>query len=185
MLDRAGQFLAGTMRMDDKTWARHANPWSVWTRVPLGTLLLLAIWSHVLIGWFWALVLLMVLVVWTYFNPRVFPEPANRDTWSFRGTSGERLWLDRKTNPIPRHQERVAGLLAIAGGVFFAIGLIAAIWGDLAWTLLGAVTSTLAKMWFVDRMAWLYDDMDGSLEAGMPQARHSKTQPGAGTEGTT
>ncbi|MCA8931790.1 MAG: hypothetical protein KDA49_04945, partial [Rhodospirillaceae bacterium] len=47
-------WVAGAFRMDDATWARHASPWSVWTRVPIALLLVLAIWSRVWLGW-WAL----------------------------------------------------------------------------------------------------------------------------------
>lgn len=39
-------WIARAHRMDDAAWARHANPWSVWTRVPILLLLALAIWSR-------------------------------------------------------------------------------------------------------------------------------------------
>ena len=48
--------------MDDDSWARHANPWSVWTRVPILPLLALAIWSRSWIGW-WAVLPVLLLVV--------------------------------------------------------------------------------------------------------------------------
>lgn len=59
------------MAMDDATWQRHVNPWSVWTRVPIIGLLVLAIWSRVWLGW-WCLVPIAALVVWAVVNPRAF-----------------------------------------------------------------------------------------------------------------
>ncbi len=45
-----GRVLERAMAMDDTTWARHANPWSVWTRVPILPALALAIYSRAWIG---------------------------------------------------------------------------------------------------------------------------------------
>jgi hypothetical protein len=36
------RFAARLMAMDDRAWARHANPWSVWTRFATLPFLLLA-----------------------------------------------------------------------------------------------------------------------------------------------
>ena len=43
--------LERSMRMDEGTWARHSNPWSVWTRVPILPLLALSIFARAWIGW--------------------------------------------------------------------------------------------------------------------------------------
>jgi hypothetical protein len=75
------------MAMDDRVWRRHANPWSGWTRVAALPLLVLAIWSRVWIGW-WALVAVWLVVVWTWLNPRLFPEPRTLDAWMSRGRAG-------------------------------------------------------------------------------------------------
>ena len=50
------------VRMTPEVWARHANPWSGWTRVAILPLFVLAIWSRAWLGW-WALVPLALLVV--------------------------------------------------------------------------------------------------------------------------
>lgn len=146
------------MGMDDAAWARHANPWSVRTRVPLLPLLALAVFSRVWIGW-WALVPLGLVVAWAFLNPRVFPAPARTDRWESRGVLGERVFLNRARVPMPR-EHRVAGrlltALSLAGALILAYGLVAlAPWP----TVCGTALAMLGKLWFVDRMAWLYDVM--------------------------
>lgn len=58
------------MGMDDRVWARHANPWSGWTRVATLPLLAVAIWSREWIGW-WALLAVAAVALWTWLNPAV------------------------------------------------------------------------------------------------------------------
>jgi hypothetical protein len=146
------------MAMKDGTWKRHANPWSVYTRIPILLLFALAIWSRVWIGLF-CLIPIALLVIWTFINPRIFPVPRSTDNWASKGTFGERVWLNRKKTPIPKHHENWALGLAIASG----LALFPMIWG--LWTLdfwaafLGATLASAFKVWFVDRMVWLYEDM--------------------------
>ena len=148
------------MAMDENTWARHSNPWSVWTRFSCLPLILLAIWSRVWLGW-WALVPLGLALLWTWVNPRAFPPPVSTDNWASKGTFGERVFLNRKAVPIPAHHERWAFVL----GFLSAVGLPPLVWGiwqlDLPWTLLGLVLVVMPKVWFVDRMVWLFEDMKG------------------------
>ena len=96
--DRA---LEASMAMDDATWARHANPWSLYTRVPILPLMVFAIWSRIWIGW-WCLFPLAALLVWTFINPRAFPRPGTIDTWAAKVTFGERLWLAAPRKPDPK-----------------------------------------------------------------------------------
>ncbi|KAJ56140.1 hypothetical protein ACMU_10315 [Actibacterium mucosum KCTC 23349] len=151
------KFTERLMSMDDQTWARHANPWSGWTRVPILPLLALAVWSRVWLGWY-VLIPIAALVVWTWLNPRVFGPPKHLDAWMSRGVMGERMWLARKEVPIPPHHAQMAFVLNLAAGggvVVFAWGL----WQlDLGLTLAGLVGAMGAKLWFLDRMVWLYDD---------------------------
>ncbi|WP_422373465.1 DUF6653 family protein [Hoeflea sp.] len=146
------------MAMNDATWARHANPWSFWTRVPLLMMLTLAIWSRVWIGW-WCLLPVAALVVWTFINARVFAPPADLDDWASRAVLGERSWLARKDDPIPPHHARAALVLSSLSG----ISLIPAVYG--LWMLdpwaafLGAALASAFKLWFCDRMAWLTSDL--------------------------
>ena len=63
--------IAQAFAMSDEVWARHANPWSVWTRFSILPLLVAAIWSRVWIGR-WALLPTAAVVLWAWLNPRLF-----------------------------------------------------------------------------------------------------------------
>lgn len=147
-----------SMSMDDDAWMRHANPWSVWTRFTCLPLIVLSVWSRIWLGW-WCILPLALALFWTWFNPRAFPPPANADNWASKGTFGERVFLNRKSVPIPTHHTQWAYVLSVLS----AIGVAPLAWGlwqaDLVWTLLGIVLVVLPKVWFVDRMVWLYEDM--------------------------
>ena len=146
------------MRMDDRVWARHASPLSVATRFTCLPLIALAIWSRDWLG-IWAVLPFLAACLWTWANPRVFPVPAHTDNWASKGTFGERVFLNRKAVPIPDHHRRWAYLLAVLS----ALGLPPLVWGLWAlhgWAvILGLVLVILPKVWFVDRMVWLYEDM--------------------------
>ena len=146
------------MAMDEAAWARHANPWSVWTRVAILPLAALAIWSRVWIGGL-ALVPLATLIIWVWLNPRAFPPPLRTDHWAAKATFGERVLLNRAREPIPDRHRRAAGLLSIVS----ALGLPPLAWGLWAldfWAVLCGLLLVLGgKLWFLDRMVWLYDDM--------------------------
>lgn len=145
--------------MHDRVWARHANPWSVWTRLPILPLICIAIWARVWIG---ALCLLPIalLAIWIWLNPRAFPPPAKTDAWSSRAVMGERVWLARKTIPIPQHHVDMALVTAVISGVGM-IPLIYGLWALDPWaTIAGCATTMLGKLWFLDRMVWLLSDMD-------------------------
>jgi hypothetical protein len=96
-----GHIAARLFHMDERTWERHASPWSVWTRV----------------------------------------------------------WLNRKTIPIPGHHVRMAHLLTAASALGFAVALVGAFLNDWLATVSGGLMAWFAKMWFCDRMVWLYDEM--------------------------
>jgi hypothetical protein len=150
--------LAAAFAMTDPVWERHANPWSGLTRMPVLPLAALAIFSRVWIGW-WCLIPLALLVVWTWINPRAFGPPLSTRGWMSRAVMGERVWLNAAVVPIPRHHSRAAAWLSIMP----VIGLAPMIWG--LWVLdpwasaLGVVLTLIVKLWFLDRMVWLFDDM--------------------------
>ncbi|MEM7042093.1 MAG: DUF6653 family protein [Pseudomonadota bacterium] len=146
------------MSMDDETWERHANPWSVYTRFTCLPLIALAIWSRVWLGW-WSLLPMALAFVWTWYNPRAFPPSTCNDGWAFKGTQGERLFLNRKRVPIPRHHEIMAKWLTALSGVGAAIMIYGLVVFDVWATIGGLLVTMIGKTWFVDRMVWLYDDM--------------------------
>ena len=150
--------IATLFRMDDATWRRHANPWSVWTRATVLPLLVLAAWSRVWLGW-WALVPGALVVAWAWLNPRLFGEPASFEHWSSGGVFGERVWMARDRVPVPPHHRSLPHWLSAVS----VVGLATAAWGVAAlqaWpAVLGTAIAMLGKLWFVDRMAWLYADV--------------------------
>lgn len=155
---RFDKAIESSMMMTDAVWARHANPWSFWTRVPILMLLALAIWSRAWIGW-WCLVPVCLLIAWTLINPRAFPPPANLENWASQAVLGERCWLARKTTPIPAHHARWAMVLSALSGLSM-MPLAYGLWVLDPWaTFAGAALSSVFKLWFCDRMAWLAADM--------------------------
>jgi hypothetical protein len=154
-----GSGIASAFAMSDSVWERHANPWSVWTRVTTGPMPFIAIWSHAWLGWPVALILFVAVAVWLWFNPRVFRPPLSTDTWSSKAVLGERVWLNRSQIKIPRDHATVAMLLSIVAGLGALVALAGGLFSD-AWMLaLGIAVMVLAKLWFCDRMVWLYDVM--------------------------
>ena len=147
-----------TMKMDETTWQRHANPWSVWTRFSCLPLIVLAIWSRQWLEW-WSLAPFALALLWTWLNPRVFTAPQDFNNWGSKVTLGERVWLNRTKVPIPTHHAKMAFItsaLIFPGFMVMAYGLYKfEIWP----TVLGMALVILAKVWFCDRMVWLYEDM--------------------------
>ena len=92
-------------------------------------------------------------------NPRVFSPPQDLNNWGSKVTLGERVWLNRVQVPIPPQHAKMAWITSVAifpGIAILAYGLYAlSMWP----TLLGTALVILAKVWFCDRMVWLYEDM--------------------------
>jgi hypothetical protein len=154
-----GRFAESIMSMDEATWARHANPWSGWSRLTTLPLLALAIWSRVWIGW-GAIIPIAAVVFWVWLNPRLFPVPQSTDNWMSRGVLGERVWLSGDRSTLPAHHLRMARLLSavsFVGVLVIGYGLIVL---DEGFTLAGIAISMLSKLWFLDRMVWLLQDAE-------------------------
>lgn len=93
-------------RLRRAVFARHANPWSAWTRWATAPLVLVPVWSR---RWTHA----AVVAVWFAANPVIFPEPADRRAWATRAMLGEELWIvDR-----PKDVALVVNAVASAAGV--------------------------------------------------------------------
>jgi len=149
------KFLLRLFGMRDEVWARHVNPWSVWTRMPIIALFALAIWARVWLGW-WCLVPLAAIVFWTWLNPRVFPKPQTTRHWSSRSVMGERLWLERKKLTLSARERlmpHVGNAIALVGLVVLAHGPIdLVVWA----AVLGAIVTIGGKLYFLDEMTRIY-----------------------------
>jgi hypothetical protein len=105
----------------------------------------------------------VVLVFWTFWNPRAFSVPVSTDNWMSKVTFGERVWLNSAVHSIPVHHARMASYLGILAG----LGLVPLVWG--LWVLhpwaviLGLYISIFGKLWQMDRMVWIYDDMQAQV----------------------
>ena len=152
------------MAMNDETWERHANPLSVYSRFSCLPLIVAAIWSRVWLGW-WAVVPLALAIGWTFLNPRLVSAPIDKGTWAAKAVMGERLFLARETSAVPQRHVSMAHwltALSLAGAVVIAYGVIMLAGRA---TLAGLAVAMTGKLWFCDRMVWLYEDMDRSGNA--------------------
>ncbi|MDV7341416.1 DUF6653 family protein [Terasakiella sp. A23] len=146
------------MTMDGASWARHANPWSVYTRFTTLPLLCVVVWSRWWLGWD-ALYPLALVVFWIWLNPRLFNPPKSTDNWASKGVMGEQLFLNRKTLALPKGHTQTAHNLVMVS----VVGVFIMMWGlyrfDLVFTICGLIIAMAGKIWFVDRMVMLYEDV--------------------------
>jgi hypothetical protein len=150
--------IESVFHMSPEVWSRHANPLSVWTRYAALPLLIIAVWSRVWIGW-WSVLAIVAMLVWIWLNPRVFQRPASTRNWASKAVLGERVWLNRKDIPIPKHHNhaiRALNIITGLGGLLLIYGLIRL---RVLETTVGTILVVLGKSWFLDRMVWLYDEM--------------------------
>ncbi len=162
--------MARAFGLQGDAWQCHANPWSVYTRIPIPPLLAAAIWTRTRIGWR-SLVPVGLVCAWTAINPRAFPPPRSLDHWASRGVLGETHWANRAEVPVPpRHRvaPNVLGAVSALGVPFIARGLVVR---DGWMVLFGLAVQMAGKIWFIDRMALLYDDV--------PRAESVTGAPGA------
>ncbi|HEY7774738.1 MAG TPA: DUF6653 family protein [Marinagarivorans sp.] len=149
------------MAMNDATWARHSNPWSVYTRFSALPLISLAVWSREWWGLF-SLLPITLALLWVWLNPRLFSVPRTTNNWASMGTFGERIYLNRKRENLPAHHLVMCRLLQTLS----ALGLPVLIYGlvtlDVWIMVLGNFWLMVFKAWFVDRMVWLYQDLKDS-----------------------
>ena len=149
--------VADFFRLDEEGWARHANPWSGWSRLVTGMVLpIVAIWSRAWIGW-WAILAIAAVALWLWLNPRLFPLVEHDRGWMSRGVFGERAFIE--------HREISAGLISVPRANLFnilaALGLIPLAYGlwalDPVATISGASICIAGKMLFIGEMVALYD----------------------------
>jgi hypothetical protein len=146
------------MFMTDETWARHSNPLSVYTRMPCLFLLSLSIWSREYIG-LYAIVPVVISLVWIVYNPRAFAIPTITDNWASKATFGERIFLKKESVSIPRHHVNMVHMLTVLITPGFPVLLYGLYVNDLWIIGFGNCWVLFLKLWFCDRMVWIYEDM--------------------------
>lgn len=156
--------------MDARTWARHTNPVSVWSRLLTLPIPFCIIWYRdVFGGMTWAM--LALTLVWFWLNPRLFSEPDSRENWASQSILGECLWL-RPDRPKPRFMQRlVSNITHLIGG----IGLIAAATGLViyeAWAvIIGVALMLVAKILFLDVMVRYWRQHSGGEDSPLMDNR--------------
>lgn len=128
--------------LSDAMWRRHANPWSIWTRLLSTPLLYLPFWNR---SWKQG----VGVTAWFAVNPFLFPEPEDQDAWGSRAIRGERRWARKRP-----HDASLA--IQSAGAVAAIGGLYAAYKHRLTPTVASAVVVMVSNVWFLDRMAKSY-----------------------------
>jgi len=155
--------IAQVFNLKGDKWLKHANPWSIWTRFATLPFLVLAIWSRVWIGWY-CLIPISILVFWLIVNPTLFKKPKSLEHWGSKSVLGEKYWSERKKNPVRKHHKTPVLILTILqtiGGIILIVGL----WKlEINLTIIGTITVYLTKMWFLDRMVWVFEDMKSELK---------------------
>jgi hypothetical protein len=143
--------------MNDDAWRRHANPWSVYTRFAAIPPLVLAIWSRAWLG-VWCLVPIALVACWLWLNVRIFRAVDHPTAWASKGIYGERIWATH-ADKVPPHHRRALRLIALAG----LGGIALLVWGLIAldvWpTVVGVTLVVLAQLWRIDRLVWMYDEL--------------------------
>lgn len=149
----ASSMMSGiTEQFDERFWARHSNPKSGWTRVPLGALIVSAIYRR---SWR----LLGAALVWTVVNPFLFPPPETEDAWMTRAVLAEQWWIEEETN-------RTVGLghpnvYNTVGALGFVYALYAAWRQSPGGATLGVAVSVGLKLWWLQVLVERYDHQAG------------------------
>ncbi len=162
--------------LDDAAWQRHANPLSVLLRFTVLPLLVLSFWSRAYLGW-WACIPVALSLLWTWLNPRIFPPPASFDHWTSQAVLGERVWLNRDRVPVPPCHRTVPHILSVISG----LGMLGVAWGVLSFDpaplFIGIAVVYLGKLWFLDRMVWIWQDMKDATGEYRSWARGAPPSP--------
>jgi hypothetical protein len=142
--------------MSEETWLRHANPWSGFTRIITYPLLFIPIWylqeflEDPIINWYPVLGIIIV-TIWFWLNPRIFPRPKNYNNWLSKGVLGEKLWTSKK-----RYKDSNL-LLSFLTTPFFIIALYTTYMKMFWETMFFAGFAFILKLWFIDRMVFYYE----------------------------
>lgn len=130
------------MNLLDAMWRRHANSWSVWTRLLSTPLAFVPFWNR---SWKQG----AAVAAWFAVNPFFFPEPEDTEAWGPRAIRGERRWANER--PLD-----AALAVQSAGAAAFVGGFMAA-YRRRPWLTAACVAGVIAtNAWFLDQMANTY-----------------------------
>ncbi|HET9874261.1 MAG TPA: DUF6653 family protein [Mycobacterium sp.] len=124
-------------------FARHANPWSAWSRWATTPLILVPVWKR---SWRAA----VPVAIWFALNPVAFPEPTDRSAWSTRAMLGEERWI------IDRPRDAALSL-NVAASAATATALINARRRRLLPTVIATVVAMVLTLGYWELVARYYD----------------------------
>lgn len=131
--------------LKEKTWVRHANPWSGWTRVLLMPMIAFGLYFHS----YW---ILGATIVWGIVNPLIFPKPKQTDNWMSEGVLGEELYF-KEGKKLRKDLPTLLNLINIP--VFFSFLFFS--WQQEVWAMVfSGLLVMVVKFWFIDRMVAFY-----------------------------
>ncbi|YCK37713.1 DUF6653 family protein [Actinomadura sp. ATCC 39365] len=150
------QAAAATFGLDDEAWKRHANPWSVWTRMAGLAPILLPIYFREALGW-WALAPIAAGVIWMWLNPHAFRPVHEPRSWASKGIYGEKLYAADHSPAAAAHRQMIRRLLAMA-----AVGLGVMAYGLVRvepWpSVFGLTLIIVSQLWQIDRFVAIYEE---------------------------
>jgi hypothetical protein len=154
-----GRKISGAFGLKGDSWMRHSNPASVWTRFGVLPLLAGSIWSRKWIGRR-SLIPLAVSSAWLFANPLFFRPPRSTKNWASKGVFGERIWTEWDRSELPEQFSSVVPTVAIT---YQVIGMVPLVYGLSALkgtpTVLGMLIVQGGKLWYIDRMVLLFEEM--------------------------
>lgn len=163
-MSKAHRTISAAMGMDSDKWLRHANKWSVWSRLAAVPLFPLAIWARSWIGWPGTVISLVGIALWLWLNVRLFAPATSDQSWEARAILGEKMWLDRKVHTIPAEHLRFIARLNIGSALMLLPTAFGAIVFDFWAASLGACGLVVGQLWALDRYSWIYADLTRGLD---------------------
>lgn len=134
----------------DTFWRRHSNPWSGWTRLFIGPVLIAAIYQR---NWR----LLAGTIVFAIVNPVLFPEPERSDDWMSRGVLAERYWFESGHRTFGLSFPTILNTLNVPISL---LTVYTATRKKPLLTVLGTATAMVLKLWFVNELVSYREAME-------------------------
>lgn len=159
--------MAADSMMAHDSWRRHANPWSVWTRLATVPFIAAAIYSRVWLGW-WSLLAFLAVAIWLWLNVRIFAPVTKADRWESRAIFGEWLWINRARLDLPPNLLHAAFAPLAASFVAAAVGAFGVIWLEPWPTLVGSIGVIAGQFWFLSALAALFDAAGDDVGSDTP-----------------